>query len=84
MTVDEMICLLADDDSETVEALEYINQLIDFQFLVSELDATVTGSDEWERVFTILNKIPALKEECKLLQSIKKQFSELDHNAYSF
>nr|WP_315149002.1 lantibiotic dehydratase family protein [uncultured Flavobacterium sp.] len=80
MTVSEMICLLADDDSETEEALEYINQLIDFQFLVSELDATVTGNDDWSNVFTILNKIPDLKEDCQLLQSIKKQFTALDSN----
>jgi hypothetical protein len=80
LTVSEMVCLLADDDSETEEALEYINQLIDFQFLVSELDASVTGNDDWERVFTILNKIPALKEQCELLQKIKEQLSALDSN----
>lgn len=79
-TVPEMVSLIADDDSETEEALEYINQLIDFQFLVSELDATVTGNDDWERVFTILNKIPALKEDCALLQRIKEQFTALDAN----
>jgi hypothetical protein len=80
MTVHEIVHLLADDDSETEEALEYINQLIDFQFLVSELDATVTGNDNWGSVFAILNKIPALKEECKLLQRIKEQFTVLDEN----
>ena len=78
MTVDEMVCLLADDDSETAEALEYINQLIDFQFLVSELDATVTGSDEWARVFSIIDKIPHFKKESLLLQSIRTQFLVLD------
>lgn len=77
-TIDEMVYLLADDDSETAEALEYINQLIDFQFLISELDATVTGSDEWGRVFSIIDKIPNLKEETTLLQSIRNQFSALD------
>ncbi|PJJ09861.1 lantibiotic biosynthesis dehydratase-like protein [Flavobacterium sp. 1] len=84
ITVPEMICLLADDGSETEEALEYINQLIDFQFLVSELDATVTGDDDWGSVFTILNKIPALKEECELLQKIKEQFSALDASLNPF
>ena len=77
-TVDEMVCLLADDDSETAEALEYINQLIDFQFLVNELDATVTGSDEWARVFSIIDKIPNFKKESLLLQSIRTQFLVLD------
>lgn len=78
LTFDEMVCLLVDDDSEAAEAFEYINQLIDFQFLVSELDATVTGSDEWGRVFSIIDKISNLKEETALLQRIKKQFAALD------
>jgi hypothetical protein len=80
MTVCEMVRLLAEDDSETEEALGYINQLIAFQFLVSELDATVTGNDDWGSVFTILDKIPGLEEECKLLQRIKEQFTALDTN----
>jgi hypothetical protein len=84
MTVDEMVCLIAADDSETAEALEYINQLIDFQFLVSELDATITGDDEWGRVFSIIDKIPNLREESKLLQRIKKQFLELDQTLVPF
>jgi hypothetical protein len=31
----QMVSIISDDDSEKEEALEYINQLIDFQFLVS-------------------------------------------------
>lgn len=83
-TIDEMVCLLADDDSETVEALEYINQLIDFQFLTSELDETVSGSDEWGRVFSIIETIPSLKEETRILQRIKKQFLALDQTLVPF
>lgn len=83
-TIDEMVYLLADDDSETVEALEYINQLIDFQFLTSELEATVSGSDEWGRVFSIIDKIPSLKEETRILQRIKKQFLALDQTLVPF
>jgi len=78
ITIHEMAALLVDDDSELEDALTYINQLIDFQFLVSELDATVTGKKEWERVFTILNKIPVLKSACEVLEKIKPQLSELD------
>ena len=78
LTLDEMILLLADNASETAEALKFIDQLINFQFLISELDATVTGSDEWGRVFSIIDKIPNLKEETRLLQRIKKQLLVLD------
>jgi hypothetical protein len=80
LTVDQMVSMIADDDSEIEEALEYINQLIDFQFLVSELDATVTGSNDWEDLFMVLNKIPALKEDYKLLQTIRNGLIDLDAN----
>jgi len=78
LTFDQMMSMIADDDSEKEEALEYINQLIDFQFLVSELDATVTGNDDWESLFVVLNRIPALKEDCKLLQTIRNGLLDLD------
>ncbi|MBG6111999.1 hypothetical protein IWX84_002894 [Flavobacterium sp. CG_9.10] len=78
MTVNEMISFLADDDSEREDAEVFIDQLINFQFLVSELDASVTGNDEWGSVFTILNKIPILKTENEILKKIKKLFLELD------
>ncbi|MNQ42164.1 hypothetical protein D3C85_558630 [compost metagenome] len=80
VTIDEMVFSLAEDDSEKAEALEFVDQLIDFQFLVSELEASLTGSDEWERVLIIFNKIPSLKSDQELLQKIKKQFLELDAN----
>ncbi|MFT3794699.1 lantibiotic dehydratase family protein [Flavobacterium sp.] len=78
MTVSQMVALLAEDTSEQEEALEYIHQLIDFQLLVSELDAPVTGNDEWQRVFGILSKIPALGRELDLLQQTKVQLDWLD------
>ncbi|MNS03646.1 hypothetical protein D3C72_349890 [compost metagenome] len=80
VTIDEMVFSLAEDDSEKAEALEFVDQLIDFQFLVSELEASLTGSDEWERVLIVFSKIPSLKSDQELLQKIKKQFLELDAN----
>lgn len=78
LTIDEMLKLLADSESEIPEAREFILKLIDFQFLVSELDAVVTGNNEWERILFILNKIPALISEFKTLTKIQKQLSSLD------
>jgi len=78
ITVNEMVSLFANDDSEWEEALDFIYQLINFQFLVSELDAAVTGSDEWDRVLKVLSKIPALEDDYSLLQTIKGQLERLD------
>ncbi len=80
ITINEMVSLLADDDSETEDAREYINQLIDFQFLTSELDGLLTAKEDWERVFKIIKRIPASNSILELLQKIKKKLLELDHN----
>lgn len=78
ITITQMIEWLADDDSEKEEALEYVHELIDCQFLTSNIDAVLTGSDDWTRVFEIIAIIPALAHEYATLQEIKKQFDILD------
>jgi hypothetical protein len=80
ITVNKIVLLLTDDDSEKEEALSFIYELINFQFLVSELDATITGNDEWNRVFNIIKNIPSLQDDFNLLQDIKKEFLNLDKN----
>ncbi|MDX6191268.1 lantibiotic dehydratase family protein [Flavobacterium sp. Fl-318] len=77
-TVDEMVLFLAADASEKKEAQAFIQQLISFQFLVSELDAAVTGTDEWKRVFSILDTIPLFGKEIRLLENLKEKLSDLD------
>lgn len=78
ITVDELVLILADDESEKREALEFILSLIEYQFLISELDAVVTGSNEWKRVSSILKKVPNLEETNRFLEIIQKQLSDLD------
>jgi len=78
MTVEEMVALLADNQSEKQEAYEFILKLIDFQFLISELDAVVTGNNDWERVLSVTKKIPALDKEHQFLEKIQKQLFTLD------
>jgi hypothetical protein len=78
MNIDELVLILADDESEKPEALEFILSLIEYQFLISELDAVVTGSNEWERVSSILKKVPNLEETHHFLEMIQKQLSDLD------
>jgi hypothetical protein len=78
ITIDEMIFFLADDESEKEEALEFISQLIAFQFLVSELDATVTGDNEWKKLFSVLNRVSGLHNQIELFKSLEKNLANLD------
>ncbi|UPZ17010.1 lantibiotic dehydratase family protein [Flavobacterium humidisoli] len=78
LTIDDIVSILADNDSEKREAYEFIMHLIDFQFLVSEIDATVTSNNEFERVLAIFKNVPDLKKEYRFLETINKQILDLD------
>nr|WP_199001153.1 lantibiotic dehydratase family protein [Flavobacterium sp. ASV13] len=78
ITIQEMVALLADNQSEKQEANEFVLKLIDFQFLISELDAVVTGNNDWERILSVVTKIPALDKEYHFLEEIQRQLSSLD------
>jgi hypothetical protein len=77
-TINEMISVLADDDFQKEEALEFIMHLIDFQFLVSELDAALTGNNEFDKVLSILKNIPDLATEYQFLKKLNRQVLDLD------
>ncbi|RZJ52475.1 MAG: hypothetical protein EOO44_11665, partial [Flavobacterium sp.] len=78
ITIDEMIFFLADDESEKEDAYEFISQLIAFQFLVSELDAVVTGDNEWKKLISVLNRIPEYNNQIQLFKDLEKNLSDLD------
>ncbi|MBS7254037.1 lantibiotic dehydratase family protein [Flavobacterium branchiicola] len=78
LTVTEMISLIAADDTEKEEAEHFILHLIDFQFLVSELDTAITGNNEYDRVLSVLKKISDLKDEYLFLEKVQKQTLALD------
>lgn len=80
LTIEEIVLLITEDDSEKEEATKFIIQLIDFQFLVSELDSSVTGNNENDRVLSILKKIPDLKNEYQFLENINKHLLDLDNS----
>lgn len=78
LTINRMVELLVSDISENEEALEFINELIDSQIIVSNLESTITGFDELQRVLDIINEIPTLKKESQILVKIKVLLIQLD------
>ena len=77
-TINKMIAVLADDEAEKKEALGFIHQLIDFQFLVGNLEAGVTANDEWAKVLNIIENIPNLQDDKLRLLKIKQEIENLD------
>lgn len=78
LTIDRMVELLVSDASENEEALEFIHELIESQIVVSNLEPTITGLNEFQKVLDIINEIPSLKKESQILEAIKVQLKLLD------
>ncbi|SHN12680.1 hypothetical protein SAMN05216269_11461 [Flavobacterium xinjiangense] len=59
MTIAEMLCLLSDYNSETAEALEYINEFIEIFFSVNLPDSVLTLYWRWvvnkREIYSLLN-----------------------------
>ncbi|GAA3724367.1 MULTISPECIES: lantibiotic dehydratase family protein [Flavobacterium] len=78
MTVNEIASLLADSESEKEQAEKYIFQLIDFHFLVPDIDASLTGNNEWEKIIRLFNDIPFYNNQTEMFKSLKIKLSDLD------
>lgn len=81
-TVNEMIETISSDESEKAEALEFIYKLIDFQFLVSELETGTTGTNEIDKVLKIINKIPNSESTQITLKDFQNDFETIDKSLF--
>ena len=77
-TINQMLAVLADDEKEKKEALDFVHQLIEFQFLVSNLEAGVNVNDEWEKVLNVIENIPNFQDDKLRLLKIKQEIKNLD------
>lgn len=84
ISIKELIDLLIDDDITTEDAKEFIDTLIENQFIVSELEFTVTGKDYLEKLIDTFHEDRFAFYEAaiikKLIVTLKKQITALDNN----
>lgn len=78
-TIQQIAEILIDEEITEEEALEFVEELIDNQILVSELEPNVSGNDFLDTIITILGK-REIKKEAEILISIKNKLDELDQN----
>ncbi|VXB14553.1 conserved hypothetical protein [Flavobacterium sp. 9AF] len=77
-----LVDVLISDESEREEAFSFINDLIDNQFLISNLEATVTGDKEIERVLAILanvNDIASVTQNITEINLLLQQMTIENH-----
>lgn len=78
-TIQQIAEILIDDEITKGDAIEFVEELIDNQLLVSELEPNVSGSDFLDTIITILGR-REIKSEAEILISIKNKLDELDQN----
>ncbi|WP_343686611.1 lantibiotic dehydratase family protein [Chryseobacterium gleum] len=78
-TIDEIAEILINEEITKAEAVDFLNELINNQILVSELEPNVSENDFFELIISVLQRINAQKE-VGILISIKSQLDELDQN----
>jgi lantibiotic biosynthesis protein len=83
--IHDIILLLVSDEITQTEALEFINTLIASQFIVSELEFTLTGEDYFEKLCKTFSE---KRFDChdaqvvrKLLVNLKNKLDILDENS---
>ncbi|MFC2101112.1 lantibiotic dehydratase family protein [Bacteroidota bacterium] len=74
----DLVNILVNNDINQEEALEYIDQLIDNQLLVSELDPTVTGDELHDFLIKKLEKIKCSDNTLDILKEVKREIHDLD------
>ncbi|WP_326984189.1 lantibiotic dehydratase family protein [Chryseobacterium sp. MYb264] len=81
-TLQEIGDILINDNITKEEAIEFVEELIENQVLVSELEPNVSGDDFLDSIITILEK-RKIKAEAEILISIKNKLNELDQNIHN-
>ncbi len=78
-TISEMADLLTDDEITGEDALEFIQELVENQVLVSELEPNVSGDDFLNTIIHVLKRTEAI-HEWEALKDIQGKLEELDKN----
>jgi hypothetical protein len=74
----DLICFLTEFEISIDDARDYVNELITSQFIISELEPSLTGQDFLKHIIEVLEKIEYPKETVLTLKRIKDQIKNLD------
>ncbi|WP_353149497.1 lantibiotic dehydratase family protein [Chryseobacterium sp.] len=78
-TILQIAEVLINEEISQEDAIEFVEELIINQIIVSELEPTVSGNDFLDTIITVLNRIGA-KKEVEILISLKNKLAILDLN----
>ena len=78
ITLDALIASLVSQEIEPEEAIEFIDQLVDNQILVSELEPTITGNDFLQVLKDRISVLQHAEKELKLIDDFLQFLQELN------
>jgi len=76
-TIPQIVKILINEEITENEAIEFVDELIENQVLVSEIEPNVSGKDFLDTLIAVLNRINA-KGETEILFSIKTKLNKID------
>jgi len=76
-TITQIVKILINEEITENEAIEFVDELIENQVLVSEIEPNVSGKDFLDTLIAVLNRINA-KGETEILLSIKTKLNKID------
>jgi lantibiotic biosynthesis protein len=76
-TITQIVKILINEEITENEAIEFVDELIENQVLVSEIEPNVSGKDFLDTLIAVLNRINA-KGETEILFSIKTKLNKID------
>ena len=77
-TIDQLAVLLIDDDVNREEAIDFLDELIDNQVLVSELEPSITGPELLDQLMITLEKLGYRQDLTASLRSLSALLREID------
>lgn len=78
ITISELVNLLNDDEVTLQEAEYFIDELIDGQFLVSELEPSISGDEFLFQILKTLSKIKGTETIIKILNNVNNLLNTID------
>lgn len=80
-TLTDLCSLLVGDEIDNEEAVFFLNELVKSQILVSQLELSVSGEDNFKEIYTIIKNLKSPKVNIQFLDSLNKCISKIGQNS---
>ncbi|NCO62701.1 MAG: lantibiotic dehydratase [Flavobacteriia bacterium] len=78
--IKKMVTILVNDEINEKDAIEFIDELISNQILVSELEPSVSGPLFLDQIISVLNKLENTDEILSIFINVDKKLKQIDNS----